>query len=517
MDLIKFFVDNDENIEINIQGTVDEPLFQANQIGKLLGLTNINKNIKDFDQDEKVLTLSYSNGGKQNMSFLTEIGLYRILGMSRKEKARKFQKWIATVVKEIRINGKYELEKSLKDTIQNHEKDIQQQRHDLLLTLWDDTPGVYIGKIKDMDDGKYVIKIGNTIDIKKRTSCHQNKYQEFILFDFFKANRHIQLEQSLYKNDFIAKHKYVEEVNGIKSTETFCVSKEIYKTIVQIIEKRQKDYQGFSQEDCLDIIQKENDIKKIQEQKELELVQLQKWQAHNYMPVIVIKEKYTPLPHVIKEKKITKGRKIQKYTPEGQLLQTYTGISNAIRTEIEDNLSETGLRFALKKAIEYRGFRWVYLERDLPDNTVQDIGDNNTTIRRIPIDLIAMLDIDNKYIIDVFRNQREAANSRHLITTFSVYNSIKKNVLCKGHHFNFFSKCTEEQKNKYMENNTLPETDRHFNAKRIKQINPITNEVMAIHNSMSDIRLKFQIGQGTIKKVILANEVYKSFLWAYDD
>ena len=55
--------------------------------------------------------------GNQDVLFLTEIGLYRLLGMSRKEKARKFQKWIATVVKEIRLNGKYELEKSLKETI----------------------------------------------------------------------------------------------------------------------------------------------------------------------------------------------------------------------------------------------------------------------------------------------------------------------------------------------------------------------------------------------------------------
>ena len=38
MDIIKLFVDNEENIEINIQGTIDEPLFQANQIGKLLDI-----------------------------------------------------------------------------------------------------------------------------------------------------------------------------------------------------------------------------------------------------------------------------------------------------------------------------------------------------------------------------------------------------------------------------------------------------------------------------------------------
>jgi hypothetical protein len=40
MDIIKLFVDNEENIEINIQGTIDEPLFQTNQIGKLLDIKN---------------------------------------------------------------------------------------------------------------------------------------------------------------------------------------------------------------------------------------------------------------------------------------------------------------------------------------------------------------------------------------------------------------------------------------------------------------------------------------------
>lgn len=48
MDIIKLFVDNEENIEINIRGTINDPLFQANQIGKLLDIKKIRNTIKDF-------------------------------------------------------------------------------------------------------------------------------------------------------------------------------------------------------------------------------------------------------------------------------------------------------------------------------------------------------------------------------------------------------------------------------------------------------------------------------------
>lgn len=515
MDIIKLFVDNEENIEINIQGTMDEPLFQTISIGKLLGLKNIRETIKNFDEDEIcVVSSTDCTNRTQNISFLTEIGLYRLLGMSRKEKARKFQKWIATVVKEIRLNGKYELEKSLKETIENHKSELEQQRHKLLINDWDKTSGVYIGKVKELNDNKFIIKIGNTTDIKERAGRHKIDFGNFILLDFFEANRHISFEQSLLKNIFISQYKYEDDINGIISKETFCVSKDIYRDIQQIALRKQKDFQGYTEEHYFILEQQKKDIEKIKEQKELELLQLQRLQAQHNLPITIIKENPIPLKQEIKEK-ITNGRKIQKYTPDGVLVNTYTGITNVIRTEVNDKISEGGLKFAINKKIEYRGFRWVYLDKNLPNDTIQDIGENNTTIKRIPIDLIAMLDIDNKYIINVFENQNEAAKSRHLSSTSSIYNSIKNNVLCKGHHFNFYNKCTEEQKNKYLENNKLPEMKRQFNSIKVKQINPITNEVIEIHNSFTDIRSKFQIGTTKIKQVIKDDEVYKGYKWSY--
>ena len=54
MDLIQVFANNTNNITVNIQGTVEEPLFQANQIGELLEIKKIRNSISDFDEDEKV-------------------------------------------------------------------------------------------------------------------------------------------------------------------------------------------------------------------------------------------------------------------------------------------------------------------------------------------------------------------------------------------------------------------------------------------------------------------------------
>ena len=72
-----------------------------------------------------------SVGRHQTIMFLTELGLYRLLGMSRKPFARPFQKWVAKVVKEIRLTGKYELEQRL--TIAAQEKETTAQEHQLAL------------------------------------------------------------------------------------------------------------------------------------------------------------------------------------------------------------------------------------------------------------------------------------------------------------------------------------------------------------------------------------------------
>ena len=113
MDIVKAFNTNDLHTEIVIKGTINDPLFRANDIGTVLEIVNIRTSINDFDETEKVVHTMDTLGGTQNVTFLTEKGLYKVLFKSRKPIAEKFQKWVCEVIKEIRINGVYDLQKEL--------------------------------------------------------------------------------------------------------------------------------------------------------------------------------------------------------------------------------------------------------------------------------------------------------------------------------------------------------------------------------------------------------------------
>jgi anti-repressor protein len=84
MDIVKAFNTNDLDTEIVIKGTSNEPLFRASDIGNVLDISIIRSVIRDFDETEKVVHSMHTLGGTQQVTFLTEKGLYKVLFKSRK-------------------------------------------------------------------------------------------------------------------------------------------------------------------------------------------------------------------------------------------------------------------------------------------------------------------------------------------------------------------------------------------------------------------------------------------------
>jgi len=113
MEVVKAFNNNSLHTEIVIKGTCDEPLFRANDIGEILEMSNIRAHIQHFNESEKVVNSIDTLGGSQQVTFLTEKGLYKVLFKSRKPIAERFQNWVCEVIKEIRLNGVYDLQKQL--------------------------------------------------------------------------------------------------------------------------------------------------------------------------------------------------------------------------------------------------------------------------------------------------------------------------------------------------------------------------------------------------------------------
>jgi len=93
--------------EIDVYGTVDEPLFKAKDVAEWIEHSNPRMMLESVDEDEKGVRNTYTPGGNQEMWFLTEDGLYEVLMQSRKPIAKQFKKGIKTILKEIRKNGGY--------------------------------------------------------------------------------------------------------------------------------------------------------------------------------------------------------------------------------------------------------------------------------------------------------------------------------------------------------------------------------------------------------------------------
>ena len=75
---------------------------------RVLGLTTPAKVAKRLDADEKGVNLIHTLGGDQNVTIISESGLYKVILRSDKPEAKKFTRWVThEVLPSIRRTGGY--------------------------------------------------------------------------------------------------------------------------------------------------------------------------------------------------------------------------------------------------------------------------------------------------------------------------------------------------------------------------------------------------------------------------
>ena len=86
------------------------PWFVAKDVCDVLGLTEVSKIIENLDEDEKGTSTVRTPGGPQEMSTVSEAGLYSLILRSRKPEAKGFKRWLThEVLPAIRKTGRYSL------------------------------------------------------------------------------------------------------------------------------------------------------------------------------------------------------------------------------------------------------------------------------------------------------------------------------------------------------------------------------------------------------------------------
>ena len=99
--------------EIDVWGTIEQPLFRAKDVASWLLIKNVPDLVKRVDNDE---VHRFNLGSLQGETwFLTEDGLYEVLMQSRKPIAKQFKKGVKAILHEIRTKGGY-IASSVNDT-----------------------------------------------------------------------------------------------------------------------------------------------------------------------------------------------------------------------------------------------------------------------------------------------------------------------------------------------------------------------------------------------------------------
>jgi prophage antirepressor-like protein len=481
MDIVKAFNANDLHTEIVIKGTLDDPLFRASDVGVVLDISNIRTSIVDFDESEKRAVHTTDGTGRlQDITFLTEKGLYKVLFRSRKPIAQKFQNWVCDVIKEIRVTGIYNMQKeidkkqeeleqtkdemaSLEDTKKKEyetklEKEKVLEREKILLKEYDTACSiVYIIKVKTLEHvGKYIIKIGESRrGISGRYNEHKSKYEECVLLDCFCVHRSKDFENFIHNHESVRLNRVTDLKNHEKEHELFLIGRNLsYQTLHQIITSNMKNFNEVNNSSLELEIEKLKLLIQMKEDKNENLLlhelvnsvkQLSAKVDANEKRMKEMIEKMSASQIKIttgfNTALVTLGPRLQKIHPDThELVKVYESVSEAMKEN--PDIKRPSMNKAVRENTVYHGYRWLLVNRDLDPSVVHNILSTKKT-RPQNLGYIAQLNGDKTKILNVYIDRKTAAHCNGYESS-GLDIPVKKSTISRGFYYKLYDDCDED-------------------------------------------------------------------------
>lgn len=543
MEIVKAFNSNELHTEIIIKGTPQDPLFRASDIGNILDITNIRTSTKDFTDREKVVRDMNTPGGNQQVTFLTEKGLYKVLFKSRKPIAEQFQDWVCEVIKEIRLTGEYKLNKvveELKHQLEEKENELYQKdhahflhNHNKFLQLFNDNKVVYVILLKyATEPKKYIIKIGKTERLHLRLKEISVTYmvKDPIILDVYESNNISKLENHIHSHIFMKDLQYdYTTVKNKQAKETYIVNDtelvELKRIIMTLKDNLPNDIDKQIKLEELKIkrmeivlennkmIKENNEIKLkmihcTTDKKEIEEIQEESDKSDIEEPTIKAIEPIIVRPHAMKG---DRNPEIYQYNPTDlSFIKKYNSQIELVREK--PNISLNSLRSAIKNNTIYLDYRWVLAKRNeepVIQPTKKSIIKSHDTKK-----YIVRLNDDRTKILNVFSSARDGIeyvkNELKVETTVHSFNrAIETGGLQFGYYWNYFDRCSIEIQNEYLSHSSLP----IYVHPKGMTIYKISNTSVEVFHSKMEVFKKCGMSTKKLNTLLDSGEIYKGFSW----
>lgn len=197
--IFEYIYDKNQHVFV-IKDLQNEPLFAANDVGKILNLESRMRDLlRKIDNEDKIKyknidieTYNYTNDYQPNSLFLTLGGLFSLIFKSKKHVARQFKKWVLRILlpqlyHTANFDGSEKF-KAMKETIDNLLEELHRYRLKNKKAI---KPGFfYIGQRIIITNGKKIkaVKIGITTNLKRRLKQHLKVWPTFKLISYFRLN-----------------------------------------------------------------------------------------------------------------------------------------------------------------------------------------------------------------------------------------------------------------------------------------------------------------------------------------
>ena len=314
---------------------------------------------------------------------------------------------------------------------------------------------VYIIRVKTLEHGNYIVKIGESrIGIKNRYSEHKHKYEECVLLDCFSVNRSSDFESFIHNHENIRLNKITDLKNHENEMELFLIGKNLtYQMVLNIINSNIK---YFNDPRILEL-----------EAKNLSLmIQMNESKSENVFVSELMKEiKYLSnkidsvekmnkeiLEKINQSQVITTtgfnqeplnlGPRLQKINPETmELVKYYESVSEVMKEN--PNIKRPTLNKAIVENRVYYNYRWLFVERSMDPTIIHNISPTKESIHK-DMGYIAKLDQNKTQILNVYIDRKTGASDNGFELLSALDNPVRSGKLTNGFYYIIYEKCSEE-------------------------------------------------------------------------
>ena len=447
------------------------------------------------------------------------------------------------------IQNSFQLSQS---ALQQSIKETAIKRHEVLIESNLNKWVVYFCRIQLREDGSFILKIGETIDIKSRMDALKCNFEtNIILLDVFRCENSIKFEKSLHNSNELVKYKYnqLEHKNKKLSTEAYHIpNQKEYEKIVKFANNEMHKYNNIEltklriEEKKMDLVAsfipfcksydqlmnilnkitspihfeielKEKIIKEIENVETIEEIEVdEKEEEEECDSKSNCKEEETKEENIMVPNSST-GPIVQIYHKSDltKVVHVYNSIIEATRDFNYNNkvASFTSIKKAHQYKTIYQDHRWHFISNRQEPNLQQsrNIGETMVTQERNQ-GQIAMLNIDKTKIIKVFKLSKDAAKEI-LQHPSAMCTAIKHSSPLNNHYWIHWENVDVLLQDDFLKLNLPPTKQPNIRGIQIKQIHPITNEIVKLFVSYTDIQKELKISVKKIKELIESNEIYK--------